>query len=161
MGKYCCIKQHDITDCAAACIATVCKYYRYSTSISKIRQLAGTDEIGTSAYGLLHALEKLNFTAKVVKGDKESFYAEYPLPAIAHVLVDEKVFHYVVIYKITKEYILIADPARGIVKTPTGVFFDEWTGVLFLMVPSSKFEKGNDTKNIIQRFWNLLMPQKN
>ncbi|WP_143000489.1 cysteine peptidase family C39 domain-containing protein, partial [Ruminococcus sp. YE282] len=25
--KYCCIKQHDITDCGAACLATISKQY--------------------------------------------------------------------------------------------------------------------------------------
>ena len=43
--KYYCIKQHDITDCGAACLATVSKQYGLSTSITKIREIAGTDEL--------------------------------------------------------------------------------------------------------------------
>lgn len=48
--RYFCIKQHDITDCGAACLATVAKQYGYSTSITKIREVAGTDTRGTNAY---------------------------------------------------------------------------------------------------------------
>ena len=48
--KYYCIKQHDITDCGAACLATISKQYGLNLSISKIREVAGTDKQGTNAY---------------------------------------------------------------------------------------------------------------
>lgn len=86
--KYYCIKQHDITDCGAACLATISKQYGFSTSITRIREVAGTDKQGTNAYGVIKAAEKLGFSAKGVKGDKEAFFSEFPLPCIAHVIVD-------------------------------------------------------------------------
>ena len=42
MTKYYCIKQHDITDCGAACLATICRQNGYKSGISKIREVAGT-----------------------------------------------------------------------------------------------------------------------
>lgn len=42
MTKYYCIKQHDITDCGAACLATICRQNGYKIGISKIREAAGT-----------------------------------------------------------------------------------------------------------------------
>ena len=41
MKDYC-IKQHDITDCGAACLATICRHNGYKIGISKIREVAGT-----------------------------------------------------------------------------------------------------------------------
>src|SRR5690625_5742254 len=67
--RYHCIKQHDITDCGAACLATISKQYGLKIPISKIREVAGTDKQGTNAYGLIKAAEKLSFTAK---GDRKS-----------------------------------------------------------------------------------------
>ena len=32
--KYHCIKQHDITDCGAACLATICKQNGYKIKIA-------------------------------------------------------------------------------------------------------------------------------
>jgi len=158
--KYHCIKQHDITDCGAACLATISKQYGLSTSITKIRQVAGTDKMGTNAYGMVKAAEQLGFTAKGVKGNQEAFFSEFPLPAIAHVVVDGSLLHYVVIHKITKKQVILADPARGIVKKTPEEFFKEWTGILILMVPAQTFQKGKETKNIFERFWSLLLPQK-
>jgi len=50
--KYYCVKQHDITDCGAACLATISKQYGLNLSISKIREVAVTDKQGTNAYGI-------------------------------------------------------------------------------------------------------------
>ena len=57
--KYYCIKQHDITDCGAACLATICKQNGYKTGITQIREVAGTDKQGTNAYGVINAAEQL------------------------------------------------------------------------------------------------------
>nr|WP_240495799.1 cysteine peptidase family C39 domain-containing protein [Thermoanaerobacterium sp. PSU-2] len=64
---YVCIKQHDIKDCGAACLATISKQYVLKIPISKIREAAGTDKQETRTYGLIKAAEKLGFTAKGVK----------------------------------------------------------------------------------------------
>ena len=65
--KYNCVKQHDNTDCGAACIATICRQQGYNISISKIREIAGTDKRGTNVYGMIQALNTLGFKAKSVK----------------------------------------------------------------------------------------------
>lgn len=158
--KYYCVKQHDITDCGAACLATISKQYGLNLSISKIREVAGTDKQGTNAYGMIKAAEQLGFSAKGVKGNQEAFFTEFPLPAIAHVVVDGSLLHYVVIHKITKKQIIIADPAKGIVKYSPEEFFKIWTGVLILLVPTSKFQKGNENKGVLSRFFSLMFPQK-
>lgn len=158
--KYYCIKQHDITDCGAACIATICKQYGLQIPISKVREIAGTDKKGTNAYGLVKAAKDLGFSAKGVKGEPEAFFSEFPLPAIAHVIIDENLLHYVVIHSISKEKIIVADPGEGLVDYTPEDFFKIWTGVLILMTPTTSFKKGNETKSIYKRFFGLLKPQK-
>ena len=168
--KYYCIKQHDITDCGAACLATVCKQNGYKIGITKIREVAGTDKQGTNAFGMIKAAEQLGFSAKGVKGDKEAFFSEFPLPAIAHVVVDGGLLHYVVIHKITKKQVIIADPAKGIVKLKPEEFFGEihqegkppkyqWSGILILLVKNQSFKRGDETKGLFTRFFYLLKPQ--
>lgn len=169
--KYYCVKQHDMTDCGAACLATISKQNGYKVSISKIREIAGTDKQGTNAYGVIQAAERLGFSAKGVKGNAEAFFSEFPLPCIAHVIVDGALMHYVVIHKITKKQVIIADPARGIVKLTPEEFFGQireegkppkyqWTGILILLVKNETFRKGDETQGIFERFLHLLLPQK-
>lgn len=169
--KYYCVKQHDITDCGAACLATISKQNGYQIGITAIREVAGTDKQGTNAYGVIKAAEQLGFSAKGVKGDREAFFSEFPLPCIAHVIVDGNLLHYVVIHKITKKQIIIADPAEGIVKlTPEEFFGDiheenkppkyQWSGVIIMLMKNETFKKGNETKGLFSRFFHLLLPQK-
>ena len=169
--KYYCIKQHDITDCGAACLATICKQNGYKIGITRIREVAGTDKQGTNAYGVIKAAEQMGFSAKGVKGNKEAFFSEFPLPCIAHVIVDGNLLHYVVIHKITKKQVIIADPGVGIVKLKPEEFFGEvhedgkppkyqWSGVLILLVKNETFKKGDETKGLFSRFFHLLLPQK-
>lgn len=158
--KFYSIKQQDMKDCGAACLATITQQYGLKYPISKIREVAGTDNQGTNAYGVIKAAEKLGFTAKGVKGNQEAFFEEFPLPAIAHVVIDQTLLHYVVIHKISKKEVLIADPAKGLVKYTPEKFFEIWTGILILMVPTPQFQKGDHTKGLFSRFFGLLIPQK-
>ncbi len=158
--KYTCIRQHDITDCGAACLATISKQYGLKIPITKIREVAGTDKMGTNAYGLIKAAQKLGFTARGVKGTQENFFSEFPLPAIAHVVVDGSLLHYVVLHKIDRKQILVADPGKGLVRYTPEEFFKMWTGILILMVPGAQFEKGDETRGIFSRFFGLLRPQR-
>ncbi|WP_278548880.1 peptidase domain-containing ABC transporter [Paraclostridium bifermentans] len=161
MKKYYCIKQHDCKDCGCACLATICKTYGLKYPISKIREVAGTDKDGTSALGVIKAAEKLGFSAKGVKANKpEDIFSEIPIPAIAHVVIDNTMLHYVVIHKISEKEIIVADPAKGIVKYKPIEFFNIWTGVLIILTPTSDFKKGNEVKGVFTRFFNLLKPQK-
>ena len=39
-----------------------------------------------------------------------------PLPAIAHVIIDDSLLHYVVITKVKDDTVVVFDPAKGIAK---------------------------------------------
>ncbi len=109
---------------------------------------------------MIKVAEQLGFSAKGVKGNQDAFFTDFPLPAIAHVIVDGSLLHYVVIHKITKKKIIIADTAKGIVKYTPEEFFKIWTEVLIILVPTSKFKKGNENQGILSRFFSLMLPQK-
>ncbi|MCF6360709.1 MAG: cysteine peptidase family C39 domain-containing protein, partial [Cyclobacteriaceae bacterium] len=154
------IKQRDITDCGAACMASVAAHYKLGIPVSRIRQYASTDKRGTNVQGLLEAAEKLNFQAKGVKGGLDSL-SKIPKPAIAHIIVKEVLHHYVVIYKVTSKYIEVMDPAFGELKKYTYEEFDKvWTGVLVLLLPNETFEEKSEKVSIIARLWFLLKPHR-
>jgi len=154
------IKQHDITDCGAACLASIAAHYNFQIPIARIRQYAGTDKKGTNVLGLLEAAQKLGFEAKGVRGDFDSLF-KIPKPAIAHIIVKERLHHYVVIYEVTKTHITIMDPGDGKLHKKTHEeFTKEWTGVLVLLMPQEDFVTGNEKFSIYRRFWFLLKPHK-
>lgn len=154
------IKQHDITDCGAACLASIAAHYNLQIPIARIRQFAGTDKKGTNVLGLIEAAQKLGLEAKGVRGDFESLF-KIPKPAIAHIIVKEQLHHYVVIYEVTKTHITIMDPGTGKFEKRTHeAFTKEWTGVLVLLLPNEDFKIGNQKVSIYKRFWFLLKPHR-
>lgn len=159
MKRYVCIRQHDITDCGAACLAAIAKQYGLKIPIAKIRQIAGTDKRGTNALGMIKAAEILGFSAKGVRAEKKHLTKSLPLPCVAHVVKDN-LQHYVVIHRIKKDIVTVADPAVGIIKYPMEEFFAIWSGVLLLMVPSEQFDQRDETTGFFTRFLALLMPYK-
>ena len=157
--KYYCIKQYDETDCGAACIATISKQYGLDLPITKIRQIAGTDKKGTNALGLIKAAEGLGFNAKGIKADPEDLTAELPLPLIAHIARDN-LLHYLVIHEIREDIIIVADPAKGIIKYDPEDFYELWSGVLILMTPGEDFSTGDEKTGLFARFFSLIIPHK-
>ena len=154
------IKQHDIADCAAACLASILAWYRRDVPIARIRQYASTDQKGTTAWGIIQAAKKLNLSAKGVRGDLDAL-PDIPLPAIAHVVVRQRLQHYVVIYGVSKTDVQVMDPATGTVdKVPLATFKESWTGVLILLSPDDGFRPGNEKVSVASRFLFLLKPHK-
>ena len=154
------IKQHDMRDCGAACLASVAGHYGLQLPIAKIRQLCHTDKRGTNALGLIQGLEQMGFNAKGVKASLENL-PKAPLPAIAHTIFKEQYQHYVVIYKVHKGKISVMNPAYGKIETYTTEEFAKiWTGVLILLEPNEYFEQRNEKTGLYQRFYQLIQPHR-
>lgn len=154
------IKQRDITDCGAACLASIAAFHKLNLPVSRIRQLASTDKKGTNALGLIEAATKLGFDAKGVRGQFDSLF-KIPKPAIAHVVVKGTLQHYVVICNASSKYIEVMDPADGgLHRYSHEEFKTIWTGVLILLLPNQTFEAGNNKASVSSRFWSLVRPHK-
>ncbi|AOC94567.1 Lactococcin-G-processing and transport ATP-binding protein LagD [Flavobacterium anhuiense] len=154
------IKQHDIKDCGAACLASIGNHFKVNLPIARIRQYANTDKRGTNVLGITEAAEKMGFTAKGVKGGLDAL-DKIPLPAIAHIITKEQYQHYLVIYKVEKSAITVMDPGFGKMETYTFEEFQKiWTGVLILFAPNEDFKTLDEKTSPLKRFWNLIQPHK-
>ena len=99
--RYTYVRQHDTTDCAAACLAMVCLHYRKEITITRLRDMMGTDLKGTNLVGLQKAANELGFTSAAVRVDRENFLSDFSLPCIAQEITDQGLTHFVVVFKKT------------------------------------------------------------
>lgn len=152
------ILQHDETDCAAACLASIMKYYGKRIAINRIRKAAGTDNQGTSGLGIVRAAETFGFTCKGLLSKEKNINQDLPCPFIAHVKQDV-IDHYVVVYKINQK-VLVGDPATGFEKLSLEEFKSKWSGVFFILSPTSNFVKVPESQGLFSRFMHLLVPHK-
>ena len=168
--RYTYVRQHDSTDCAAASLAMVCLHYKKEITITRLRDMMGTDMKGTNLVGLQKAANELGFSTAAVRVDRENFLSDFTLPAIAQVITDQGMTHFVVIFKKTtikeddarrkhvvqeeerkadaskkykcKDYVVIGDPANELKKISLDEFYKNFTGVLLLLNPTAEFKGG-------------------
>lgn len=158
--RYIYVQQHDATDCAAACLAMVCLHYKKETTITRLRDMMGTDLKGTNLLGLSKCANELGFVTQAVRVDKEGFLSKYTLPAIANVFTKEGMTHFVVIFKITKKYVVIGDPARDLVRVSIDEFYKTFSGAMLILKPDNSFETGKlKGESVFKRYLALLKPQ--
>jgi ABC-type bacteriocin transporter len=153
------IRQHDITDCGAACLASIAEYYGLKHNISKLRMFACTDKDGTNLLGLLEAANKIGFIAKGVRCPPENL-KHIPVPAIAHVKLKNGLLHFIVIYSTGKKKLLLMDPSDGSIrKIYIKDFVSTWSGILLLLAPGPDFKPGNYKINSFRRILGLIKSQ--
>ena len=150
------VMQHDETDCVAACIASIAKYYGKHISISRIRKLAGTDQMGTSGLGIVNAANQLGFVCKGGISNVKKLSDEIVYPIIIH-LKKDLIDHYAVLYKNGKKLIL-ADPDEGFKKISVNDLEKKWTGIFFILIPQENFENIKQSDSVLSKFFLLLKP---
>lgn len=163
--RYTFVKQHDATDCAAACLAMVCLHYKKETTITKLRDIMGTDLKGTNLIGLSKCADALGFTSQAVRVDRENFLSDFTLPCIANVITKEGLTHFVVVFKKIRkkkvDYVVIGDPAKDLMKITLDEFYETFTGTLLILKPNRSFVPGKNEKGkTFSRFVKLLLPHK-
>lgn len=157
--RFCFVKQLDETDCGAACIATVSKYYGKNISVAKIRELAGTDSKGTSAKGIVKAAKNLSMSCKVLVSEEKNLRDDYTYPIICHTNMNG-LSHYVVALRSKRNKVLVANPADKISWVKKSRFLEWWSGVFLTVAPTVEFEKTSDDKSFFARFSYLLRGNK-
>ena len=120
-------RQHGIKDCGVTCLYNIIKYYNGNISMSKLRKLTKTNENGTNVYNIVNASNSLGLKAEAYKCEFNDL-SNIKLPIIAHIKLDNKFDHFVILEKINNEKIIVQDPIRGKVVYDDISFKKEWTG---------------------------------
>jgi ATP-binding cassette subfamily B protein len=140
-------------DCGAACIAMVLRYYGKAVSLNRVRDLASVSRDGTSLFNLATAAEACGLTATAVRAT-ERHLDKIALPAVAH----WKGTHFVVLYEVTAQGVVIADPATGLSRLTVEQFAEAWTGYLLILKPTPELARVENSRPSIARFLPLLRP---
>ena len=132
--KYPFVRQSGLQDCAAASLSMIIKYYGGYIGLNHLNDMLKTTRNGTTAYHLVKVLNQLNFEANGYKVEIEDL-SKYSTPFIANVLINKSYKHFIVVYEVYNDYLLIADPAKKIMKMKLSEFSNIYSGVIIVMRP--------------------------
>ncbi|MGB5631818.1 MAG: peptidase domain-containing ABC transporter, partial [Waterburya sp.] len=149
------IEQQSSSDCGAACLGMISQYWGKRLSINFLREIIGIGRSGASLKSLAVAAEGIGYHARPVRASL-SRIAQQQNPWIAHWQGD----HYVVVYRIKDNKILVADPAKGKFELSGREFANSWTGYALLLEPTEKLYEAPSEKRSLTRFFKLLLPYR-
>lgn len=150
--------QLDHMDCGATCLRIVSKYYGKFYNLDTLRNLSDTNRGGTSLFKLSVAAEKIGFNSYGAKVTFLSLKSEVEMPCIAHWNQN----HFVVIYRITNNYVYVSDPAAGLISYSIKDFLKGWGDnegngfVLILETTPAFFTHDDEDKAIINGYRYVL-----
>jgi ATP-binding cassette, subfamily B, bacterial len=117
-------RQPDAMDCGPTCLRMIAKYYGRVFSLQKLRALTETTRQGSALSYVSSAAEKVGFHTLGVKISFKKLQEDVPLPCI--VFWQQR--HFVVVYKVQKDKIFVADPAHGLLTYNKHEFIQAWIG---------------------------------
>ena len=152
------VRQRDEKDCGACALLSLIRHYNGNVPLEQIRLDAKTTVDGTNALNLVLASQKYGFDALGMK--VENLTDIKRLPAIAHLRKKKGYTHYVVIEKITKDKVVLMDPAKGKVMMSLCDFLQEWTGIVLLFYPKQKIVVLKNEVTLFNIFKKVFLSEK-
>jgi len=149
------VQQIDEMDCGAASFAMVCRHFGRNVSLSRIRELCQTASDGTSLKAICSAANELGLAARALKVSPQ-YLDQMPLPAICHWEGN----HWVVVYRVDKDTVHIADPARACLKVPRAEFLKKWTGYAALFDYTQAFANTPQSAPGLAWLWPFLFEHR-
>ncbi|OEK06896.1 peptidase domain-containing ABC transporter [Roseivirga misakiensis] len=152
LKKFPFYKQLDQMDCGPTCLRMITKFHGKQISADRLRTASAIGRDGVSLGGIAEAAENFGFHSLPVKVDFETFKEDVFLPCIAH----WRQRHFVVVYRITRSKVYVADPAHGLVVYSISEFLNGWLGkeapsgsegYLLVLEPTPLFYENADSRD--------------
>lgn len=134
------IFQTEVNECGLACLAMLASFYGKHIDIRTLRSGFNMPATGASVKHLLQAADYLELQGRPLKMNLDEL-GKLALPVILHWDLD----HFVVLKKISRHYVLIHDPAKGLRKYQHHELDIHFSGIAIEISPRSDFQQHRET----------------
>ena len=148
------IYQDEEKDCGVVCLYNIIKDYGGHISINKLRNMLNTNKNGTSVYDIVKTSNQLGLDTSAYKCELNDLHL-LNFPIIAHIKIDEKYNHFIIINEMIDDEIVIFDPIRGYIKYNLEEFEKEWTNIVITFKKTSNIVKEKEN-NILKKLFKYL-----
>lgn len=123
--------QDGAKDCGAACLRSIIQYYGGNVTLERLIELTKTTKEGTTFYNLKEASEEIGLATRSYRVDDIEKIKEINIPFICQITKNNYT-HFIVVYKIKDNKLLIMDPSIGRQSIDIFDFNNIWTGNIML-----------------------------
>jgi ATP-binding cassette subfamily B protein len=164
MKRFPFYRQSDEMDCGPTCLKMIAAFYGKIYPAEYLREKSFASREGVSLMGLSEAAETIGLRSLAVKVDFTTLLQEVPLPCLVHWQQN----HFVVLYKVEKEQVWVADPRFGLLPYAKAEFVAGWlgnpkksaadAGIALLLEPAAHFLEEEDKKEKRRAGIKFLLP---
>ncbi|MEM9088573.1 MAG: peptidase domain-containing ABC transporter [Cyanobacteria bacterium P01_F01_bin.53] len=155
LRQYPWVAQQSSSDCGAACLSMVSRYWGKRFPLNVLRERANVGRAGASLKSLAKAAESLGFHARPIRASLGAL-SHQSKPWIAH----WEGIHYVVVYKMSGQSVTVADPSLGRKVISRQEFVQKWTGFGLLLDPTQQLYSTEIKQASLGRYLQALLPYK-
>ncbi|HEX2195559.1 MAG TPA: peptidase domain-containing ABC transporter [Actinomycetota bacterium] len=148
------VQQLEISDCGAACLAMTLAFHGRHVSPEEVRNATGTGRDGVDASSIVRAARAYDMRARGVKVELDGV-RYLPKGSILHWEFN----HFVVFDRITRNGVLVVDPALGRRRVPMEQFGRSFTGVALIIEPDEGFSRDRRRAESAWRYVRPMMKQ--
>ena len=144
-------QQLDAMDCGPSCLRMIAKHFGKNFTLQSLRDRCYISREGVSLLGISDAAESIGFRTTGVQLTYKQLADEVNFPCIAH----WQQMHFVIVYKIKKNTVYVADPGFVRIKYTKQEFIKNWLssredgedlGTALLLEPTPDFYTQDDEK---------------
>ena len=144
----------------------IAEFYGGKYTIAEIRNLIKVDNQGSNIYGIVSGASNLHLKADAMEGNYDELVDaisknDIKFPFIVRIINEDNFQHYIVVYNIKNNVLIIGDPAKqGITKKSVETFTSQWQGQIITFEKDIDFTKINKRKGIVKKYFKYLTNQK-
>lgn len=131
------VQQTTLTDCGPASLAMVLGYFGKEVTLREVRDQLGLSRDGTNAFAILQAGRSFGLRGRGIKVPNIADMQYLPTGAILH----WRFKHFVVLERLTRDGVIVQDPAEGRRLIEFDELDKDFTGVALVFEPGESFEE--------------------
>lgn len=134
------VLQTETAECGLACLTMISCYYQKYIELSDLRREYPVSLKGIDLKGLISIARRQALSSRALRLELDQLHM-LKMPCILHWNLN----HFVVLSKVTRDHIVIIDPATGYRHLSTEVASKSFTGVALELWPNPDFRKSRST----------------
>ncbi len=140
------IMQMESLECGAACLAMIMAHYGLWLPLEQLRKECGVSRDGSNLRSIYLVAERYGLSPEAFRYSAEQLREKGAFPCIAFWEYN----HFVVVDGFRGDYVVLNDPAHGLVKMKFDEFSRSYSGVCMILTPSESFTPSGQPESILK-----------
>ena len=150
MKKYLSVRQNSYKDCGVACLISIMRYFGVDPPYEEVAYYLRLNKDGTNAYNIINGSANYGFDGYGIHYTYEEIMSnKVSLPIICHT-IKNNMYHFIVVYEVNKNNLLIMDPASNTHKISLNDFKNIYLGTSIVIYPIKKIDKLNKRESLLK-----------